>query len=79
MMKNETLVESSCFNTVDELFEILDRARHAYGPTLRASAVDIDSPDDRGTPPFVTIAEIYDETLSDGSHAFNLRIAMTEA
>jgi hypothetical protein len=77
----ERFCEARRFNTVEELTAILNDlvTCPVYGKSIGLAGVEVLSPDDRDTPPFVTDCEIWEETFSDKSTAFNLRIVCHEA
>lgn len=77
---NDQLREARRFNTVSELAAILEDLVTCpiYSKTIRDSAVEVVSPDDRSSAPYISEAEVWEETFSDGSTAFNLRLVTRE-
>jgi hypothetical protein len=75
----ENLIQCEAFNTVQELSAHLAGMIRVYGPTLADSSVEVISPDDRSTAPYVREVQVWQDTLSDSSVVFNLRIVMGEA
>lgn len=75
----DILVHAEKFHTVREMAAHLDNLMVCFGDTLRESAVEVASPDDRSSPPYIKELQVWATTLSDSSVVFNLRVVEGEA